>query len=83
MIPYYPFIFGRNDMQARLLKVTEVASRLYISRSYAYKLVQQGDIPAVRVGHALRILPQALERYIRERAIRDEIAVKLIKPQPK
>ena len=68
-------------MQARLLTVTEVASRLYISRSYAYQLVKQGDIPAVRIGHCLRVLPQGLERYIQERTLRYGAAAKFIQPQ--
>ena len=68
-------------MQTRLLKVSEVASWLYISRSYAYKLVKQGDIPAVRVGHLLRVLPQELERYVQERAMRDGTPIKFINPQ--
>ena len=68
-------------MQARLLKVTEVANRLFISRSYAYQLVKQGDIRAVRIGHVLRVLPQELERYILERAMRDETVVKPLDPQ--
>jgi excisionase family DNA binding protein len=52
---------------ARLLRLEDVADRLAISRSMAWKLVATGEIRAVRVGRAVRIRPADLEAYI-ERA---------------
>lgn len=52
---------------SKLLKVMEVAELLRISRSLAFQLVQQGDIPSVRIGErALRVSEEALEEYLRK-----------------
>ena len=48
----------------RLLKPGEIATTLNISRSFAYHLLQTGAIPVVRLGKAVRVRPQDLERYI-------------------
>jgi len=52
--------------QSRLLKATEVAEILNISRSLAYKLMQTKAIPTVHVGTAKRVRPTDLNNYIRE-----------------
>lgn len=48
----------------KLLKASDVANRLNVSRSLAYRLLQDGSIPAVRIGTALRVRPQELEAFI-------------------
>jgi excisionase family DNA binding protein len=50
----------------RLLKPVEVASLLGISKSFAYRLLQTGEIPTVRLGKACRVRPQDLEAYIEQ-----------------
>ncbi len=52
--------------QIKLLKATEVAEILNISRSLAYKLLKNRTIPTVRVGTAIRVRPADLNNYIRE-----------------
>jgi len=47
-----------------LLRAVDVAQRLNISRAMAYRLMQQGDIPIVRVGHSVRVRSCDLEDYI-------------------
>jgi excisionase family DNA binding protein len=47
-----------------LLKATDVARILNISRALAYRLIQRGDIPVVRINHAVRVKPKDLEAYI-------------------
>ena len=56
-----------NNVQAAiyLLRPSDVASRLNISTSFAYRLMQYGDIPAVRIRGACRVRPQDLEEYIK------------------
>jgi excisionase family DNA binding protein len=49
---------------ARLLRVHEVAERLAISRSMAWRLTAEGRLPVVRIGRAIRIRPADLEAYI-------------------
>ena len=48
----------------RLLKPTEIADLLNISRSFAYHLLQTGVIPTVRLGTACRVRPRDLAEYI-------------------
>ena len=53
-----------------LLKAEEVAEILYISRSFAYLLMQAGQIPIMRLGHASRVRPQDLAGYIERNILR-------------
>jgi excisionase family DNA binding protein len=48
----------------QLLKATDVAMRLNISRSLAYQLMQSGDIPTVRISRSVRVLESDLEEFI-------------------
>lgn len=47
-----------------MLKPNDVARRLNISRSLAYRLLQNGEIPTVRFGHVIRVRSCDLEAYI-------------------
>jgi excisionase family DNA binding protein len=48
-----------------LLKATDVAKKLNISRSLAYQLMQSGNIPTVRINRSIRVQPSDLAEYIR------------------
>jgi excisionase family DNA binding protein len=48
----------------RLLRIEEVAERLAVSRSMAWKLVTGGELRSVRIGRAVRVRPADLEAYI-------------------
>jgi excisionase family DNA binding protein len=48
----------------RLLKPMEVAQILNISRSFAYQLLQSGQIPTVKMGKTYRVRPQDLAEFI-------------------
>ena len=48
----------------KLLKPEEVANLLTISRSFAYQLMQTGQIPTVRLGRSCRVRPQDLAEYL-------------------
>ena len=50
----------------RLLKGDEVARILNISRSQAYKLMQQGELPTVRIGRSVRVRYESLWKFIEE-----------------
>jgi len=50
--------------KSKLLKASEIAAILNISRAFAYKLIKNGDIPAVQIGASLRVRPSDLEAYI-------------------
>jgi excisionase family DNA binding protein len=48
-----------------LLRAADVATTLCVSRSLAYQLMRNGDIPSVRIGHrSLRVRPTDLDAYI-------------------
>ena len=47
-----------------LLKVTEVAEILNISRSMSYRIIQTGEIRSVNIGSARRVRPIDLVDYI-------------------
>jgi excisionase family DNA binding protein len=50
----------------KLLKPSEVASYLNLSKSFTYHLLQIHAIPTVRVGNAVRIRPDDLREFIRQ-----------------
>ncbi len=52
----------------RLLRVDDIADRLAISRSMAWKLVSSGEMRSVRIGRAVRVRPSDLESYITDPA---------------
>jgi len=61
------------NLDTDLLKPTEAASRLRVSRSWVYEAAKAGRIPSVRLGGPdgpLRFLPEDVERWL-ERARSD------------
>jgi excisionase family DNA binding protein len=54
----------------RLLRIEEVADRLSVSRSMAWKLIAHGQLRSIRIGRAVRVRPADLEEYITS-AVRD------------
>ena len=52
----------------RLLKAEEVATILNVSRSFAYLLMQSGQLRTVRLGHSVRVHPVDLEQYVAKNA---------------
>ena len=56
---------GNDTTDIQLLRPSDVAAHLNISKSYAYRLMQTGEVPVVRIGKACRVRPQDLEAYIK------------------
>jgi len=52
----------------RLLRIEAVAERLSVSRSMAWKLIDSGALRSVRIGRAVRVLPQDLDDYLADPA---------------
>jgi len=63
----------------RLLKAGEVAACLNVSRSFAYHLIQTGELPTVRLGKSVRVRPQDLEAFI-EQNIHSQVDDRLLTP---
>ncbi len=47
------------------LTVPEVAAELRVSRMTVYRLIHDGDLPAIRVGRNIRVPENALDTYVR------------------
>ena len=52
-----------------LLKATEVAKILNISRSLVYRLIHTGEIPSIRINQAVRVHQDDLNSYIENNRI--------------
>jgi excisionase family DNA binding protein len=59
------------NLEERLLRATEVANMLNISRAFAYRLMQQGKIRTVVIAKSRRVRPADLQEYI-ERSLTPE-----------
>ena len=53
-----------NESQPRFVTVAEVAGLLRVSNMTVYRLVQSGQLPAVRVGRSYRIREADVNRYL-------------------
>ena len=59
---------GAGDAQpprAQFLTVAEVASLMRVSKMTVYRLVHNGELPAVRVGRSFRVPERAVHDYLR------------------
>lgn len=53
-----------TQKQIVLLKASDVAQRLNISRSQAYQLMKSGSIPTVRIRRSVRVKESDLVEFI-------------------
>lgn len=51
--------------EVRFLTVAEVANLMRVSKMTVYRLVHNGELPAVRVGRSFRVPEQAVHDYLR------------------
>lgn len=52
--------------EVRFLTVAEVAAAMRVSKMTVYRLVHNGELPAVRVGRSFRVPEQAVHAYLQE-----------------
>jgi excisionase family DNA binding protein len=57
-----------DDDRGRLLRIENVAERLSVSRSMAWKIIDLGHLRSVRIGRAVRVRPHDLEVYLADPA---------------
>jgi excisionase family DNA binding protein len=55
-----------SERTERLLTVADAADFLAISRRQVYILLERGELPAVRVGTRLRLIPSDLRAYLED-----------------
>ncbi|MGH2756252.1 MAG: helix-turn-helix domain-containing protein [Actinomycetota bacterium] len=58
---------GRGKSTSTFLTVAEVARSLRVSNMTVYRLVNSGQLPAVRVGRSYRITDEDVRRYLEDR----------------
>jgi excisionase family DNA binding protein len=54
----------KNDTGSSFVTVGEVAGQLRVSNMTVYRLIQNGQLPAVRVGKSYRIRDVDVDRYL-------------------
>ena len=57
----------KSFSEARFVTVSEVAQLMRVSKMTVYRLIKQGDLPAVRVGRGYRMREEDIHRYLDER----------------
>jgi len=50
----------------KFLTVAEVASMMRVSKMTVYRLVHNGELPAVRVGRSFRVTEDDVDEYLRK-----------------
>jgi excisionase family DNA binding protein len=50
----------------KLLKGTDVAEILNVSRAFAYRMMAEGRIPVVKLGRSVRVRPEDLQTFVTE-----------------
>ncbi len=53
-----------SESRSRFVTVAEVADQLRVSNMTVYRLVQNGQLAAVRVGRSYRIREEDVDRYL-------------------
>jgi len=53
----------------RLLKPSEVAAFLNISRAMSYRLLQSGKIPVIRINRIVRVRPNDLQIFLDQQRV--------------
>jgi excisionase family DNA binding protein len=59
-----------DNIQTRFMTVGEVAAVLRVSTMTVYRLINSGQLPAVRIGRSFRVREEELDRYLAERHTR-------------
>ena len=52
--------------ESQFLTVAEVAAMMRVSKMTVYRLVHNGELPAVRVGRSFRVLESDVDEYLRK-----------------
>jgi excisionase family DNA binding protein len=56
-----------GDMsEAKFLTIAEVAQMMRVSKMTVYRLVHNGELPALRVGRSFRVTEHDVDEYLRK-----------------
>ena len=53
-----------SESRSRFVTVSEVANLLRVSNMTVYRLIQAGQLPAVRIGRSYRIREDDVDKYL-------------------
>ena len=62
-----PSVAQEPFSEARFVTVSEVAQLMRVSKMTVYRLIKQGDVPAVRIGRGYRMREEDVHRYLDSR----------------
>lgn len=57
-----------NDDESDFMTVGEIAKRYRVSKMTIYRLIQNGEVPATKIGQSLRVHRDAVEQIPRNAA---------------
>lgn len=57
---------GEGISEVKFMTVAEVAAAMRVSKMTVYRLVHNGELPAVRVGRSFRVPEDAVNEYLRK-----------------
>lgn len=52
--------------EVKFLTIAEVAAMMRVSKMTVYRLVHNGELPAVRVGRSFRVIEDDVDEYLRK-----------------
>ena len=58
---------AQDFREAQFSTVNEVAQLMRVSKMTVYRLINHGDLPAVRIGRGYRIREEDVHRYLESR----------------
>lgn len=56
-----------DESESRFMTVGEVAAVLRVSSMTVYRLINAGELPAVRIGRSFRVRSEDFDRYLADR----------------
>jgi len=56
---------GADISEVKFVTIAEVASMMRVSKMTVYRLVHNGDLPAVRVGRSFRVKESDVDEYLK------------------
>ena len=56
------------DQYGDIMGVSEIAEALFIGRNQAYKLLEEGELKAFRLGRTWKVPKKKLEEYVLQKA---------------
>ncbi len=69
-------------MEPLLLRAEEVQKALGLGRSKVYEMMASGELPAVRIGRAVRVPAAALPEWVKARASEEAESTSAVLTEP-